>query len=132
MGKWIKISVGKWISIAAVAVTMLWIGLMGTVVLVFVYPADSNLPSWFIFSPLFVSVAAVFAFILFEGGAISRLRRNRRTTRGDVDRSSEESGQVGLAHLIDEIDQKLKEGGELIAGYEKPLPKLAQKEAKPS
>jgi len=132
MGKWIKISVGKWISMVAVAVTMLWIGLVGAVALNLMYSADSNLPSWFIFLPLFVSVVAVGAFLLFESGAISRLRRNRRTTRGDVDRSSEESGQVGLAHLIDEIDQKLKEGGELIAGYEKPLPKLAQKEAKPS
>jgi len=124
MGKWIKISVGKWISIAAIAVTMLWIGLVGTAALNLMYSADSNLPSWFIFLPLFLSVVAVGLFLFFEGGAISRFRRNRRTTRGDA---SDQNPAVSRK----EIDRILKEGDEWIANYKETLSELTSKRRYP-
>jgi len=108
---------GKWISMAAVAVTMLWIGLMGTVVLVFVYPEDSNLPHGFIFSPLVFSLLGVGAFLLSESGVIGWLCRSRGATRGDEDREVAEA----------EFYQMLKEGDEWLANYKETLSKLASK-----
>jgi len=118
------------------AFTMLWIGLMGTIASAFVNRVLSIDFSLAIFSPLLVSFLGMVMFILFVSGgyekAIDKLRGVLGSTRQEGDLSSEEPSSDVLAQLIEEIDRKLKEGGALIAGYEKSLPKLAQKEAKPS
>jgi len=120
MGKWIKISVGKWISIAAVATTMLWVGLMGTVALAIVHrvePIDFLYPPLAIFLPLIISLLGVVAFLISESGVIGWLCRNRRATRGDEDREVAEA----------EFYQMLKEGDEWLANYKETLSKLASK-----
>jgi len=115
-----KISMGKWISMVAVAVTMLWIGLVGALALAIIHrvePIDFLYPPLAIFLPLIISLLGVVLFLLFESGAIGWLRDKLGGARDDAEREVAES----------EFYQMLKEGDEWLAHYKETLSKLASK-----
>lgn len=112
MDKGISIVIGASVTVLA--------GTLVSIMLTFMY---ANV--WVILSPLFASLAVVFAFLLFErfaSGALKGLRGGSARMRRE---EAERLAQTTAARK--EVDRTLKEVDALIAKYQDTLAKITQK-----